>query len=42
VSAGGVDSIGLFKWWQGSLLILFYGLAFATVGSLVLARRDIT
>jgi hypothetical protein len=37
----GVD-FGLFKWWQGGLLMLFYGLAFAIVGSLILTRRDIT
>ncbi len=33
---------GLFKWWQGGLLMLFYGLAFAAIGSLILTRRDIT
>ncbi len=33
---------GLFTWWQGTLLMLFYGLAFATLGSLILTRRDIT
>ncbi len=37
----GVD-FGLFKWWQGGLLMLFYGLAFAVIGSLILTRRDIT
>lgn len=42
VSAGGNRPIGLFSWWQGSLLILVYGLAFATLGSLVLTKRDIT
>ncbi len=42
VSAGTREQIFLFNWWQGSLLILAYGLAFATMGSLVLARRDIT
>lgn len=42
VSSSGADSIGLFSWWQGSLLILAYGLVFATVGSVVLTRRDIT
>jgi len=42
VSAGGNQQIGLFSWWQGSLLILVYGLTFATLGSLVLTRRDIT
>ena len=35
-------NFGLFNWWQGALLMLFYGLAFATVGSLILTRRDIT
>jgi hypothetical protein len=39
VSAGDVT---LFSWWQGSLLILAYGLVFAIVGSLVMTRRDIT
>jgi ABC-2 type transport system permease protein len=33
---------GLFHWWQGTLLMLAYGLVFAAVGSLVLTRRDIT
>jgi ABC-2 type transport system permease protein len=33
---------GLFSWWQGTLLMLGYGLAFAVVGSFVLNRRDIT
>jgi ABC-2 type transport system permease protein len=33
---------GLFNWWQGALLMLFYGIFFATVGSLILNRRDIT
>ena len=42
VSAGGSRQIGLFSWWQGSLLILLYGLAFAALGSLVLTKRDIT
>ena len=42
VSTGGRDQIGLFTWWQGSLLILVYGIAFGVVGSMVLARRDIT
>ena len=41
VSTGRQD-IGLFNWWQGSLLILLYGLAFAALGSILLARRDIT
>ncbi len=34
--------MGLFSWWQGSLLILAYGLIFAVVGSAVLTQRDIT
>ena len=42
VSAGTREQIFLFTWWQGSLLILAYGLVFAAIGSLVLARRDIT
>jgi len=42
VSAGGADNIGLFTWWQGSLLILLYGLGFAVLGSVLLTRRDIT
>ncbi len=33
---------GLFNWWQGTLLMLLYGLAFAALGSLILTRRDIT
>ncbi|MGD0311689.1 MAG: ABC transporter permease subunit [Acidimicrobiales bacterium] len=37
----GID-YGLFNWWEGALLMLFYGLAFAAVGSLILTRRDIT
>jgi ABC-type transport system involved in multi-copper enzyme maturation permease subunit len=42
LTAGRGADVGLFSWWQGSLLILAYGLAFAVIGSLVLARRDIT
>lgn len=38
----GTDNFGLFNWWQGTLLMLFYGLAFAAIGSLILTRRDIT
>jgi len=38
----GRQNIGLFNWWQGSLLILVYGLVFAALGSFLLARRDIT
>ncbi len=33
---------GLFNWWQGTLLMLGYGLVFAAVGSLILTKRDIT
>ncbi|MGH9080606.1 MAG: hypothetical protein ACRDYE_11145, partial [Acidimicrobiales bacterium] len=33
---------GLFNWWQGTLLMLFYGVAFAVIGSLILTERDIT
>jgi len=32
----------LFDWWQGTLLMLAYGLAFAAIGSYLLTRRDIT
>jgi ABC-type transport system involved in multi-copper enzyme maturation permease subunit len=38
----GSRDFGLFNWWQGALLMLFYGLAFAAIGSLILTRRDIT
>ena len=37
-----VRTSALFNWWQGSLLILAYGLVFAVIGSVVLTRRDIT
>jgi ABC-2 type transport system permease protein len=40
-SRTGVSSL-LFNWWQGSLLIVAYGLVFAAVGSYFLTRRDIT
>jgi len=40
-SRTGVSSL-LFNWWQGSLLIIAYGLVFAVVGSYFLTRRDIT
>ena len=33
---------GLFTWWQGALLMLAYGLVFASLGSHILTRRDIT
>lgn len=36
------DDLAIFNWWQGALLMLFYGLAFAAIGSLLLTRRDIT
>jgi len=39
---GGGLHLTLFDWWQGGLLMLLYGLGFAFVGSLLLARRDIT
>jgi ABC-2 type transport system permease protein len=42
VTTGRNSGVGLLTWWQGSLLILAYGLFFAIVGSAVLARRDIT
>ncbi len=42
VSRGRSSDVTLFSWWQGSLLILAYGLVFAIVGSLVMTRRDIT
>ncbi len=42
VTAGGNRGAVLFAWWQGSLLILAYGLIFAAVGSAVLTQRDIT
>jgi len=43
VTAGRREAtFGLFNWWQGSLLILAYGLIFAVIGSVVLSRRDIT
>lgn len=35
-------SLFLFNWWQGTLLMLAYGLVFALVGSMILTRRDIT
>ena len=42
VTQNRLSGVFLLQWWQGSLLILAYGLFFAVVGSLVLARRDIT
>ncbi len=35
-------SLFLFNWWQGTLLMLAYGLVFALIGSMMLTRRDIT
>jgi ABC-2 type transport system permease protein len=35
-------NFGLFNWWQGTLLMLLYGLVFAGIGSFILTRRDIT
>lgn len=34
--------LGLFNQWQGTLLMLGYGLIFAAIGSYALTRRDIT
>jgi len=42
VSAGRGQNVGLFTWWQGSILILLYGAVFAALGSYLLTRRDIT
>ena len=42
VTRGRGSDLGLFNWWQGTLLMLFYGLFFAAVGSIILTRRDIT
>ncbi|HXW38077.1 MAG TPA: hypothetical protein VEJ44_00165 [Acidimicrobiales bacterium] len=42
VSRGRAATFGLFSWWEGALLMLGYGLAFAFIGSLVLGQRDIT
>jgi len=38
----GAVEISLFNWWQGTLLMLAFGLGFALVGSYFLTRRDIT
>jgi hypothetical protein len=40
-SRSGISSL-LFNWWQGSLLIVAYGLIFAALGSYILTQRDIT
>jgi hypothetical protein len=42
LTRGQGSSFGLFNWWQGTLLMLAYGLVFAAVGSFILTRRDIT
>jgi hypothetical protein len=42
LTRGRGSDFGLFNWWQGTLLMLFYGLFFAAVGSIILTRRDIT
>lgn len=43
-NGGGGSAAGfeLFTWWQGALLFLGYGVAFAAVGWAVMTRRDIT
>ena len=38
----GGDMFLIFSWWQGTLLMLAYGLGFALIGSYILSRRDIT
>ena len=38
----GNEMLALFTWWQGTLLMLAYGLGFALFGSFLLSRRDIT
>jgi hypothetical protein len=42
ITRGRGADFGLFSWWEGALLMLGYGLAFAAIGSLVLTRRDIS
>jgi ABC-2 type transport system permease protein len=42
LTRGRGSDVVLFNWWQGTLLMLFYGLFFAAVGSMILTRRDIT
>ena len=42
LTRGRGSDFGLFNWWQGTLLMLAYGLVFAAVGSIILTRRDIT
>jgi ABC-type transport system involved in multi-copper enzyme maturation permease subunit len=41
-SRGGGPQLVIFHWWQGTLLMLLYGLGFALIGSLLLTRRDVT
>jgi len=38
----GGGTFAIFNWWQGTLLMLAYGLGFALIGSYILRRRDIT
>jgi len=38
----GGDTFLIFNWWQGTLLMLAYGIGFALIGSYILSRRDIT
>ncbi|MHB1518342.1 MAG: hypothetical protein ACYCVN_04120 [Acidimicrobiales bacterium] len=42
VTRGRGVQVALFNWWEGSLLMLAYGLAFAFLGSAILMRRDVT
>jgi ABC-2 type transport system permease protein len=42
LTRGGGATFGLFEWWQGALLLLAYGLAFAGAGALTMIRRDVT
>jgi ABC-2 type transport system permease protein len=42
LTRGQGSDFGLFNWWQGTLLMLAYGLIFAIIGSVILTRRDIT
>lgn len=41
-NGGSIAGFELFTWWQGALLLLGYGVAFAAVGWAVMTRRDIT
>jgi ABC-2 type transport system permease protein len=38
----GGDMLTVFSWWQGTLLMLAFGLGFALIGSYFLSKRDIT